>query len=393
MILLDSQQQAYDKLKKLKVGALFMEAGTGKTLTTIKLIESTDTDFCLFIVPFQTKDNFRAELVKWRFKRPYIIVGVESLSMSDRIFLEVLDSVQSANKAFVVVDESLKIKNKNSIRTQRVMQLGELAEYRLILNGTPLSKNVIDIWTQMEFLSPQILNMKYDQFVDTFVEYIKFKTSHGWQSYIKSYENMDYLYSLIDPFVFDARLDLDKHKQYMKVDYEVTNKQSYLEIKDNYLNVLRMTDDTNIFMAMTQELQMSYCIDSGKMDALKEILANCEPDETLIYCKYIKSANAINGMFPEYKTMTYGKGALGLNLQAYNCMIFFDKTFDYAQREQAEHRIFRIGQKNDVKYYTLNGDVGLESLIQRNIDRKMEMLTYFKKIASEQNVEAIFNEL
>ena len=36
--LLDHQRKAVDKLKKLKVGALFMEQGTGKTRTALELI-------------------------------------------------------------------------------------------------------------------------------------------------------------------------------------------------------------------------------------------------------------------------------------------------------------------------------------------------------------------
>lgn len=60
-----SQQQAIDKLEKLRVGALFMEPGTGKTLTAIQLVESSQADFVLWIVPFQTKGNLKDELTKW----------------------------------------------------------------------------------------------------------------------------------------------------------------------------------------------------------------------------------------------------------------------------------------------------------------------------------------
>lgn len=35
--LLDYQEKAVEKLKKVKVGALFMEQGTGKTITALEL--------------------------------------------------------------------------------------------------------------------------------------------------------------------------------------------------------------------------------------------------------------------------------------------------------------------------------------------------------------------
>lgn len=45
------------------------------------------------------------------------------------------------HKTFIVCDESLKIKNWDAKRTKRIVQLGSYTEYKLILNGTPLSRN------------------------------------------------------------------------------------------------------------------------------------------------------------------------------------------------------------------------------------------------------------
>lgn len=393
MILLDNQQKAYNKLKRLKVGALFMEAGTGKTLTAIKLIESTNTDYCVFIVPFQTKQNLKDELTKWNFKMKHDIIGIESLSNSDNLYMDYLLKISKNEHVFLVVDESLKIKNEQAKRTERVMKFAELSEYRLILNGTPLSKNVIDLWTQMEFLSPKILGMGKDQFINTFVDYVQFKGDRGWsQKIIKKFSNMEYLYSLIDPFVFDAKLDLNKHKQYIDVPYKVTDVTEYEAIKESYLEDIRRGSGFS-FLGMTQKMQQSYCVDTGKLAALKELVKNSDQSKTLVYCKFIKSKDMIEQLYPNIKVMTYGKGSLGLNLQAYNHIIFYDKTFDYAQREQAEHRIYRVGQESNVIYHSLSADVGLDSLIQKNIDKKVGMLNYFKKMASESKVEVIFNEL
>ena len=36
------------------------------------------------------------------------------------------------------------------------------------------------------------------------------------------------------------------------------------------------------------------------------------------------------------------------------------------------------------EYYDLTGDVGLESLIDRNIDKKVSMSEYFKKVTKEE---------
>lgn len=64
-------------------------------------------------------------------------------------------------------------------------------------------------------------------------------------------------------------------------------------------------------------------------------------------------------------------------------MIFVDKTWDYAQLEQAKRRIYRIGQDSNVKYYELTGNVGLEKLMNRSISNKSTMLNLFKEASNK----------
>lgn len=49
------QLLALEKFKKLKVGALFMKQGSGKTRVALELVKSTDSEFVLFMCPFSTK--------------------------------------------------------------------------------------------------------------------------------------------------------------------------------------------------------------------------------------------------------------------------------------------------------------------------------------------------
>lgn len=390
MTLSADQQKAIEKLIRVKVGALFMEPGTGKTRTAVELINSTDAVQCLWFTPFQTKDNLQSELSKWHLTIPVKIVGIESLSSSDRLYLELLEFTARWKNVFCVVDESLKIKNRNAIRSRRIKQIGEQCSYRLILNGTPISRNIMDLWEQMEFLSPKILKMSYSQFKDTFVEYVRYKPANGtrWQEFIKDFHNLDYLYSIIDPFIYDAKLQLDKHKQYHEINYSIIeNYQAYQDIKENMLRMFSF--EANIFLKMTQKMQQSYCTESNKFEAIKTII----DDKTIIFCKFLKSKAALQLKYPNARIMTYGKGSLGLNLQPYNKIVFFDKTFDYAQREQAERRIYRMGQQSNCNFYTLTGDVGLEKMIDDNINKKISLSDAFKRAVANNRTEAIINEL
>lgn len=405
MLTMDNQEKAFTKLSRLKVGALFMEMGTGKTKVALDLIASKAHKFgyILWICPFSIKYEIEEERRKWHEELTIDIVGCESIGGSDRTFLRLLQAVKT-HKAFIVVDESLKIKNKDAKRTERILKLGEYSEYRLILNGTPLSKNVLDLWAQMQFLSPKILQMSYNEFKNTYCEYYIRGRLKGL---VKKQYNVEHLISLIEPYIFDSELELGKHKRYYDYTYQMDDVAGYEDLKMRYLQAPNID-----FMAMSQALQAHYC-NSAEKARIIESLINEINERVIVFVKFLKSipqgAAAITGDLNEKERaaviedfrngkikvlyITYGCGAFGLNLQFCKNMIFADHTFDYAQRIQAEARIFRIGQESDVNYYNLWCDVGLERLIQGSLNKKSNLLdevkTEIDRVGSEKWLKSI----
>ena len=394
----DLQQQTDAKrhLAEWKVGALFMEAGTGKTKVAVDIVNASPCDFVLWVGPLQTirQGHVPAEVAnQGGFKMPVTYVGVESISGSDRIYLNTVEDLKSYEKPFVVVDESLKIKNAEAKRTKRLLEIGKIVEYKLILNGTPLSRNLLDLWSQMEFLSPLILNMSLAQFKNTFCEWTRVTKTNGWRTYSKEfitgYENVDYLYSLIRHYVFKADLKLGISQHYRSKAYYIDedSRKEYARIKEIFLDDEMLEwRNNNIFLEMTQKMQHAYCCTGDKIDQVKSILAEeeVEPSKTIIFCKFIKSRELCERLFPECLVLSYQKDSLGLNLQEYNVTIYFDKVWDFALRTQSTRRTFRTGQERDCLYYDLTGDVGLERLIDRNIGKKVKMSEYFKKATKKQ---------
>ena len=369
-----------------------MEAGTGKTRVAVEIVRRSPCDACFWIGPLNTiRTRFGMasvpdEVEKWGgMGIPTIYTGIESLQASDRIWLELLDSVQACRNPFVVVDESLKIKNAEAKRTKRLLRLGELVQYKLILNGTPLSRNLMDLWAQMQFLSPLILNMTANQYKDTFCEYTKVTKQIGrkWYSkeFITGYENVDYLYSLIRQYVFKCDLNLNISQNYQTVRYVVDDESldKYNELKSFYLSDETLEwKNNNIFIEMTQKMQHAYCCSPSKVEAVREILKSVPENQCLIFCKYVDSRTLCEKEFSQAMVLSYQKDALGLNLQQYRYTIYFDKIWDYALRIQSGHRTFRTGQEYDCLYWDLTGDVGLESMIDRNIKKKIGLTEYFK---------------
>lgn len=390
--LTQQQTQAVSHLDDWRVGALFMEPGTGKTRVALSLVNSTECTDVFWVGPLRTLVDIQKEVAKWGgFTMPAHYFGVESISGSDRIYMELHDAVKQSVRPFIVVDESLKIKNATAKRTRRMLEVGKLSEYKLILNGTPLSRNLLDLWPQMEFLSPRILNMTLARFKDTFCKYTTVTMRQGHRRYTKEYitgmENVDYLYSLIRHYVYECDLHLNITQNYSEVRYTLSDaeRDEYQAVKDNYLSDEMLEwRNNNIFFAMTTEMQCCYCCADDKIRAVRDIFADgADPAKTIIFCRFIRSRELCEREFPDAKVLSYQKEALGLNLQEYHNTIYFDKVWDYALRTQSTRRTFRTGQEHDCRYFDLTGNVGLEHMIDKNIEKKTSMSEYLKKVSLE----------
>lgn len=397
--LLEHQIKAKEHLLPFKVGALFMEPGTAKTRIAVELVKPAKPDLVAWIGPLSTirpKDGFPSiidEINKWGgFGTETIYTGIESLQQSDRIYLKLYNRIKNASKPFIVVDESLKIKNAEAKRTKRIMELGNMAEYKLVLNGTPLSKNLLDLKPQMDFLSRNILNMSDAEFKDTFCKYTTitkyFGSRKGYtKEFITGYENIDYLYSLIRHYVFECDLTLAIKQFYSNIPYivDADSYNEYQRLKELYLNdEMLQWKNNNIFLEMTQKMQHSYCCTPNKFEVLDKLFKEIDESRTIIYCKYVASREACERYFKKATVLSYQKESLGLNLQHLCNTVYFDKIWDYALRTQSTRRTFRQGQEYDCRYWDLTGNVGLESLIDKNIAKKVGMVEYFKGKTKEQ---------
>ena len=395
--LTQQQQAAIEHLNEWRVGALFMEPGTGKTRAAMTLVNSTPCTDCFWIGPLRTYPTIQMEMARWGgMKMPTSCWGVESLSQSDRIYMNLLNAVEASRVPFIVVDESLKIKNAEAKRTRRLLEIGKRAEWKMVLNGTPVSRNLLDMWPQMEFLSPKILGMSLTEYKNTFTKWTRVTKRIGCRSYTKEYvtgmENVDYLHSLIRHYVYECDLRLNITQKWHNVPYCITDesRQRYNDIKEDYLSDETLEwRNNNIFLAMTTEMQVAYTIDEGKMEAVSRLLEDLPQDETIIFCRFIVAQEECRRRWPRVTVLSMQKESLGLNLQQYRHTIFFDRVWDYAMLLQASRRTYRTGQEQDCHYYELTGNVGLERMMAENIKKKVSMSEYLKKITKEELRKAL----
>jgi SNF2 family DNA or RNA helicase len=100
--LLNHQLEAFEKLKKWKVFALFMDMGTGKTRTSLEFINlylnENKIDKVLWFCPLSVKKNLELDIVKHSELLDKIyICGLETLSQSDLTYIKLYQYFISSN--------------------------------------------------------------------------------------------------------------------------------------------------------------------------------------------------------------------------------------------------------------------------------------------------------
>lgn len=221
--LLPYQEDAVAKLLPSRVGALFMEMGTGKTRTAIEFVRvrQNKIDRVIWFCPVSLKETIRAEILKHTTCPPgsvyvfddrtdpqtvprdafWYIVGIESMSASARVVLTVNELV--TERSFVIVDESTYIKGHRAWRTQRITTIGQRARYRMILTGTPMTQGYVDLYAQMRFLSPKILG--YNSFYSFAANHLEY--SDRFPGKIVRAHNTQYLAAKMQPYVYQITKD------------------------------------------------------------------------------------------------------------------------------------------------------------------------------------------
>ena len=415
MSLNSEHRAAFAKLSKLRAGALFMKMGTGKTKVACELVRDklAHINAVIWIAPacLVNSEIYMAEIRKWGgdFFPITKFFSVEGISKSDEKYFKMRRLAESSRN-YCVVDESVYIKNASALRTRRLLADCRLFDFRLILNGTPVTRSLLDLYSQMSFLSPKILNMTERQFADKFLVYMRGAGmgDRPWAKWSKP-ANVEALAEIIRPYVFGSPFDYpcDIRSRDIFFDLDRGERARYGEYKENLLFGKRFVN----FLAVAQKFQMAYTTGCKEkfnraLSIVDEALSRGE--KIVVFVKYALEARMLGDalgavvytgrrkddladFFDDAGVLvcTYGVGSCGLNLQCANNIVFFSQTFDYKDKEQAKHRVCRAGQGRRVNVYDMWVKTGLERMIKDSLERKEHLLHSVERIITSEKARTL----
>lgn len=446
--LYDHQKKAVEKLRHKKIGALYMEMGTGKTRTTLELIkirhDAGKVNAVLWLCPCSVKQNLKYDIIYHCDDKPdwIVIKGIESISSSDRLYLKLLDFVK-AYDVYLIVDESNLVKNPFAKRTMRITELSSHCQYKMILNGTPVSKNEADMFAQWYILDWRVLGYKsFYSFAANHLVYkeIKVGTEKVRTNQVTRVLDVGYLTERIKPYSYQIKksecVDLPP-KTHIEISFPLDDFQrdEYERVRVDYLMDIDEMKSETIYKYFTALQHVtsgryvtSYPTERMTTEPMYEVDERLEnpriqyllyaikryigDEQCIIFAKYKHEVEDIELMLEEngyiYAEFT-GRlnqkkrqeslkrfrdgaqflvankmcGAYGLNLQFCRNVIFYDNDFDFATRSQAEDRVHRIGQTREVNIYNIVAADTIDGFISSNLDSKENLVAKFKKYLDE----------
>ena len=325
----------------------------------------------------------------------------------------------------MVIDESTTIKNPKAKRTQHLIKLAPLADYRRILTGFPITRTPLDLYSQCYFLSPNLLGFSsYYAFRARYaITQARRMGRHSFQQII-GFQKLEELQESIKDFSIRKRKDecLDlPEKVYTKRHIELTYEQkvAYGSMKKQALMILEdeLFSTVNILtqlMRLQQIVAGSLRNEEGETIVLKNNRVQAVLDlleetsgKVVIFAMFQTDIQelekAIAEKFgPGAVASYYGKtpqdkrqviidkfqdpdselryfvsnpqtGGRGITLTEASTMIFYSNSYDLELRVQAEDRIHRIGQERSCTYIDLVSKGTVDERILQNLLNKVKI--------------------
>jgi len=411
-------------------GCLADDMGLGKTLQTLALLQSCkeagNRKPSLLVMPTSLLYNWKLEAARFtpqlkvmqytgtsRVKDTSQFEEYDLILTSYGIIRLDIEILSKYSFHYIILDESQAIKNPASIISKSVRLLW--ADHRLILTGTPVENNTMDLWTQMTFINPGLLGSERF-FRKNFQFPIEKKNDE---------EKIRKLYGLIKPFILrrnKSQVATDLPEKIESIEYcEMTPEQEkqYEETKSYYRNMLleQMTQDAlpQFHMLVLEGLtklrqianhpvltEASYSDDSGKfnnvINKIETVLS--ENHKILIFSQYIKHLQLFRTYLDEQNIrfayldgstrdrqqqveqfqedpdtkvflISIKAGGQGLNLTAAEYVFILDPWWNPAVEAQAIDRAHRIGQKQTVfTYKFISRDTVEEKILQMQQNKR-----------------------
>lgn len=428
------QVQGYNWLNNLdrfNFGAcLADDMGLGKTIQVLAFLlnqrKRVAKNINLIVMPTSLIFNWKAEIERFAPSLKTLVIAdvknddkLKKIENSELILvtysvltLEV-NFLKEITFNYIILDESQQIKNPESMRYKMAMMLK--ARNRIIMTGTPLENNSMDLYAQFSFACPGLLGSKQN-FKQIYADPIdKFKIDKKSQElktkispFILRRTKTQVAHELPQKLEMTVYCELNENQQklynlYLKSlkKYIQEKKKAGTEVETMYVlkSIMRLRQICNSTKLLGFDLDKQK--HSSKIEKIRtHILEKHEKHKIVIFSQFVSMLNLIKNeleiMKVSFEMLTGNSknraqivkkfqenneikvflislkaGGFGLNLTSADYVYLIDPWWNTAVENQAIDRIYRIGQKKNV--------VAVRFICKNTIEEKVLMLQANKK--------------
>jgi SNF2 family DNA or RNA helicase len=404
-------------LTQLPHCAIFNEQRTGKTPTSLQIIQHEQPEHVIVCCPASVVLQFSKEVDTWTEYVPVPYNGTPKrrekaleffksrkksiLVSSPQTLKQDVEKLSSLKDFHFIVDEAHFLRNYQTKQSKIIYQIGKHAKKRIALTGTPSVNNGADIYGILKFLYPAKFSSYWD-FVDRY-----FRTwDPPWGGKeIGEYKRKEELQEILDLIsVQRKRSEVMKWlppKQYQTINLEMDKKQ-----RKHYEEMLKdfMTEDIETIGVLDQLIRLrQICLAPSILDIeapsvkekfLMEWLKD-NPTESVIvfsnFSSYLKKLHKevegsgliigevskpqrlrVQESFQTGKTKVIfaniQAAGTGLTLDQGSTIIFLDRHFSPSQNEQAEDRIVATTKESN------QSSLIIDLVCEKSIDERIHQI-------------------
>ena len=359
-----------------------------------------------------------------RFPYPHLKVAVINYESTWRE--DVYEALEAYDADLIIADESQRIKAHDAKQSKALHRLGDKARYKLILSGTPVQNEAIDIFSQYRFLDPAVFGLNFYAFRGRYCEMGGFNRKQ-----IVRYRDLDSLikkeHSVAYRVTKEEALDLPEQtfeNRYITLSkaerslYDKLRRDSYAELEGGgkitattvLTQMLRLQQFTGGFL-VEDEAAAPKLVSRGKLDALEDILQDYVLEgrkKLVIFARFLAEIHEIEKLCDKTlkaarkrSVAIYGeikkeeRGAIvqrfqadpdvmvfigqidtagtGITLTAADTCVYYSVNWNFATYDQSKSRIHRIGQHHPCTYIHLVVENTLDATVLTALSKKEDL--------------------
>lgn len=412
--------------------ALFVEMGLGKTIMALSVafmrVLRGEVKRILILCPKTIAKNWQ-ETIEWLRKMYGFYFTIDVRDLSSKTTKEVAQELNSLERFkydvvidilnfekllyleelpkydFLIIDESTRIKNPNAQRTQKVLSmLKHTIPFRLVLTGSPITKDVSDLWTQLYLVDA--VDIPYKDFRKAVR-----KDKSKWREYARKN-----IIALTKEDIERMGLMKFPEKVYKTYRFELSDeaKLYYLKVQELMQKSIIVSDMRKVLATMIQMQRVTsgfnpFNLKEFAQNRKKELLGilvkrGLIPRPFIVWATFVRDVQVVYAYLKQLGLkgeLVYGdvpnqrRGVIidnfqagkydflvahpvvmgiGVTLTASNCCIYYSNSFRFEDRIQSEDRIHRVNQTADKCYYIdLVAKNTIDEVILENLKNKRSL--------------------